>query len=80
MCVMHFNMIHPWRQALELNTRIQQQNAAPVGFPAFVREGFNVKVQNLHGSAQNPEMQAIAAQQSTAQHKQGLHDPCYDET
>lgn len=31
-------------QALELNTRIQQQNAAPVGFPAFVREGFNVKV------------------------------------
>lgn len=32
------------KQALELNTRIQQQNAAPVGFPAFVREGFNVKV------------------------------------
>lgn len=31
-------------RALELNTRIQQQNAAPVGFPAFVREGFNVKV------------------------------------
>lgn len=31
-------------QALELNQRIQQQNAVPIGFPAFVREGFNVKV------------------------------------
>lgn len=37
-------------QALELNTRIQQQNAAPVGFPAFVREGFNVKVRGCSGS------------------------------
>ena len=28
---------------MELNRRIQQQNAAPLDFPAFVREGFNVK-------------------------------------
>lgn len=31
-------------RALELNNRIQQQNAAPMDFPSFIRQGFNVKI------------------------------------
>jgi len=31
-------------QSLEINKRIQRQNNAPVDFPAFVRDGFDIKI------------------------------------
>ncbi len=31
-------------QALENNRRIQAQNNVPAGFPAFVRQGYDIKV------------------------------------
>jgi len=32
------------RQVLALNRRVQAQNRAPPGFPAFVRQGFDIKI------------------------------------
>jgi FKBP-type peptidyl-prolyl cis-trans isomerase len=32
------------RQVLELNRRVQAQNRAPPEFPAFVRQGFDIKI------------------------------------
>ena len=31
-------------QSLEINKRIQRQNNAPVDFPSFVRDGFDIKI------------------------------------
>ena len=39
-----FQSLHCVAQSLENNRRIQAQNNAPIDFPSFVRQGYDIKI------------------------------------